>query len=540
MSKFIQHYDQWGLRPLQEAEDYLVNTCMEYGINYDTYQIVTPVQEGVFSSIVGFIKTLIQKVIAFFVKIFKFIINAIKTLVNKIIAWFKKLFGGKEVKKIEVKSMVLDSNGKFVDKTFTSTNQIQDTYKTLFSNFGKEIKQLEHSSIEYMKKYDKNATKVYKESASYAEEAYISNNTYGTTSMYGRSSGRTSDIVSNRPEGGGDTVIDMPDEIGYIQIRNMGIIDIRDEYAIYAEGYDAFKRRVTRDILDWCERVCETFDGDLQIKSYCEDIRTGYRRLTYFENDNKALDIFSESFFPSFNDIEDENERKNAINTFIQLRVNWNKSFIRQVEKMMEANKQFLNLSSEEIKDIVELAKYGDYEQVRQVFDTILDSCGRGSQIVDCRKFGLGVLCFSDELYEEYLRNTNRRHRGHMIYETLTDTMDMDYFMTCVTKYDLTIMAHGIKTDDYDSFSLDPSTRARRWLVQRTPLPNGMYVRTEISEQYTDEAFTDVNAYIREAAKLGFKRILCAACNPNHAPLDEDIVKSKKVLVRASVQSVFT
>ena len=555
MSRFMNEVAPWQA-PLLEAEYYIADTCQEYYIDCESFEILqSPVEEGLLSSFVGFVKTLFQKVIAFLAKIWNYIVKAVKYVINKVATFFKKIFGTKDVKNVEIKSMVATSPGEFKETTFTSTGEMKATFQKAFTTFTQEINQHTQQQIGYMKKLEQRTMKAAKESMGIVDENLIINRTRPTNDFYDRH--RAGGIFGTRKpkadhgEMEVDAVFTEPDELTYIQNKNLGIIDIRDNYAVYADTYNVFKRKVVTEIIDWCQNVLNEIGTDprerIAVSEYCEDIIQAYNKITRNFDTETALKYFEDSFFPDFDQIPDEEERKLAISNFINLRVNWSKTTVKCIEKMLQANRAFLGLTAEQAEEIVELAKYGDYDQVRQIFDQILDSCGRNEQILDFRKFGMGVLCFSDDIFEDFkegleqgghdLRhqriNFGTNHTTHAgFYKQITNVLHVDTLINYVTHYDLIILSHGYGgLYDPETGEAHPSYRDKRWVAERTPLPDGRYPGSDYN------GMMDVNNYIRAAINMGFKRILVLNCNVYGFPIDPDIANNKKVVVRINSKS---
>ncbi len=152
--------------------------------------------------------------------------------------------------------------------------------------------------------------------------------------------------------------------------------------------------------------------------------------------------------------------------------------------------------------DIKKALDNDDFSKVKKMLQPIInDQLKEHPEFIDLRKFKLGAILFSDAV----VNGKDDVHSGW--YESIVKTGNNDKLLQYLTKYDVTVIAHGF----YDNEN-------KKWTIEETKTPGGA-------------SYKDTEELIRALIKQNFKRINIRACNPGGVKLPEDIQKNKHVVV---------
>ena len=514
-----------------ESEAYLIATCEEYDIDYETCEVkpVSAVKEGVISKIVETIKTIFKKVIAILVKIWKFIVGFLKKAISKAVDFFKRLLGIKSDKPTEITTGIITKPGTVEKKKFTKPADIVNEFKKANQSFDKEIATLERENIGYTKRMEQTVTR------EVAKEDYIAGLLEKTVYNKGQVRDDYKKLYSDyKDEDYTDKVYDSnyqgANRAEHQAVNKIDFLDTKSMEAVLESENICAAYKVFR--MNSCYRLrqyAKSITSDSKIpdynrhKSSMENIVKLVDALNDGGYDDETIDRYlAMKYFPSINDCETTEEAESKIRKWLKLRINWNNGIINSLQTMIRENAKFLGLSTMMAEAVSNAAGRGNLNPLRKVLNANLDKIvnDRGN-IVDGRPIKLGVICIANEMADDYKRTPERDKSERLAgaYLQMMDLEHSDMALTYMTKYDLTILNHG---------GSDPEDG---WFWQLTPAPDGSYPGRMYGK------YTNPNEYLRAVIKMGFKKINILSCNPGHHQLDEDVRDAKGVLIRMSMNS---
>ena len=581
--------------PLIEAEAYLVDTCKEYNIDYTTCELNDiPVTEGIIGNIVQFIKNIFRKAIQFLVKLWKSIIGFVKTVISKIVSFFKRIFGIKDrPKKIDISVPIIISPGVYKVMHFSSYEEMRTAYTKAMNAFSKEINRSERESIDGTNKLQTQCMETVTESMTTVDEGALVYKSKVPKYMYGTLKGaHLSDYNFGKSKtrgwgniGGDDTeevefsddqkaiaiqseidrmhsedrvnvTLPAKDEFSFINNNFIDVFDpryakeldnirgksknkvtgvfskihdtkysIETQAILISELYNQFKEDCVLSILERSEKFKSVSDNSF-IGKYMKDLNLFAEICKKYLSEDEMRIKLADDIFPNFDHIKDPQEKVTAISNYIKLRQNWNLNIVQAIRTMIVTNAQALRLGEKTVRWANFDKKTGrpyseiDIDEFRKIFSANLHKMiSDDDAMIDGRKFGLGVICISDVQIDEFFDSnvvTNPYDVGAI--NVLRNPLMYDTLMVNLTKYDLTVISHG--TVDQNG----------RWVMEQVRTPSGIRLSPRELIGYSGN-FIDVNDYLRQCVKEGFKRIHMQVCNPGHTKLDNDLLMNRKVLV---------
>lgn len=518
---------------------------------------VTPVTEGIIDTILKTLKGLFDKAIEFLKGLWEAIKGFFSKIWNRAVEFFNKHF--KNDKKTEPVEIALIGESFNIKKSkFESPSQFVNAFKSNCQKIQDKINKHSKENQDMMAKFKDAALKeAKKESWEYLEEKVVTHN-----SQFKSVSQKNSDrITSSNPKTGierihlstpQDQVLDNSVYDGKNLAEHIHKFDInvfkRSEMEILKasknilEAYEIFANakieKIATDTVAWYETHSAAVkvaseNGNMNVRALDvshEIASSGKIGLVYqnlmnmgFE-ESEIMKFLRNHIFPDFDSIEDPEKRAAAIRKFVQLKINWNKGLVNTLKAMLDINNLEMQCyiamyahqegvsgkdANEKIAnsaaDIKKALDNDDFSKVKKMLQPIInDQLKEHPEIVDLRKFKLGVILFSDAV----VNGKDDIHSGW--YESIVKTGGNDKLLQYLTKYDVTVIAHG----EYDK-------ETKKWTVEKTKTPGG-------------GAYDDAEELIRALIKQNFKRINIRACNPGGVKLPEDIQKNKNVVVYMS------
>jgi hypothetical protein len=308
------------------------------------------------------------------------------------------------------------------------------------------------------------------------------------------------------------------DHISHVAINNIGLLDTKmmksvlesdniiEAYSVFLSGSIQKLRQLAtkKDDVPGVSLYKAQLDGIIQI---CD----AYKNFGI--DDNTITAYLTCKYSPTIENAESKEDQEAFIRKWLRLRINWNNGIVNMLRRMVQKNTEFLNISTEKADILCKELENGETQGVRNLLDKnrdkIITKWG-----VDARPLGLGCICVGDDI--KFLA---KYQPGSSVYDGwwnyLTDFKYCDAAITYLTKYDVTVCAHGADAGDC-------------WVMEVTPWPNGSYPKP----YEADKDFQRVDDYVIGLIKQGFKRINIVSCNPGGYSLAEEIRDNKKVLVR--------
>ena len=515
------------------CEQVLIDTCKEYNINYETCELYqyAILNESIVSNIVDIIKAIFRKVIAILVKAFKFIVNILKTAIQKASEIFKKLFNIKTKSDVKVKVGIISKPGTTEEKTFTNPQDIVKAFKQSHQNFNNEITKLERETLGFTKRMENQVSR------EVAKEDYIegllekviynkgltssgNNNFYKKLGVYDKNTDEKTFDEDGNTQGN--------DRASHQQINTFDFLNTKEmelvlESKNLCKSFEVFKSNSITRLIDHASEVYnnkDIKDYDAHKKAMNDVMKTAgslyHKYKIKYEDLGRYLSC---KYFPSFDNLN-KTEKESAIREWLKLRINWNNGMIGLLRVMIIKNQQLLSISNQSMEAILKDLDKGDIGGIRWALMNNTDIVSSDMRIIDGRSIGLGVICIANEMVDDELSSSDafKSNANAGAYISLFDFEHNDKAITYMSKYDLTIVAHG--GDDEEN---------KKWYIQKTCAPDKSYP----GEYY--HKYTDVVEYLRYVVKKGFKRINIVSCNPGHYKLPEDLVLSKKVIIRMSM-----
>ena len=557
--------------PILEAESYLVNTCKKYNIDYATCECTTiPVQEGLVSGFINLVKTIFQKAIAFLVKIWKAIVGFVKAIFKKAVEFFKRLFGIKSNKKFAIKSHIISKPGVVAEVKFKSVADIRSEFSKAIQEQNEEINRLSRMNIGATERLEQSTLNHVKESFLPAMEDVEINADYNKVEAESKSNDprnkQYEDIIVNK-------IAPKVWEQQVAQFKSMGYTDdfiaalkkISDSHAISIQGDSAISHYslTTLSALDVnlaktvveSQNVCEMYevlktDSYRKLKEYVKSVESNEEYiknaglvtnveaikqalhacdglLEYGVSESEIERYVAGSLYPSFDKYENKAEKETAIRKFLKVRIEWNTSLISTLRAMVTRNQQMLGLTTQQVVEITKDLDSGNINSTKKVLDEHKDEIiSKDKTLIDGRKFGLGCIIISDAIASDAdnEKSTDQMHKG--FYISMGSFMTNDTAISYLTKYDVTILAHGseLKLED-----------GKKWVIEAVKTPNGMKPKTIATMGGTDAI--DIVELLDQLIKEGFKKINIVSCNPGGVKLPERFITNRKISIRMSLTS---
>lgn len=578
----MEVYESWQA-PIIDAEQYLMDTCKEYYIDYTTCECKErPVTEGLVSGFVNLVKTIFQKAIAFLVKIWKAIVGFFKKIVTSVINFIKRVLGlnKDKPKKVKVQSYIISKPGTVENKTFTSKEDMCRKYKDSFNTFTTAINKHQKMNIELVKQQEKLSIKSVKESMEFVNERVGYNtgveNLKFKNDLYNDiyhfkidlsdpdidedDKERAAEFMNNRYRmlndfGKEDSNTQGNSYAEHISVANINFLkskrmqevleakDITEAYNIFCgDSIDDFfefsavgKGKMTEEqykngeltnLYIVCNKINSAIYDCLKMADAMAEMRGESRESEFhieeFKNRvQRCVDSRIDEWFPMFYDVE-PGMREQAIRAWLNLRINWNKGIIYTLTQMLKMNKDFLSITNAEMDAIIKDLENEDFDSTRKLLDSNMSRLlSPDHKILDARPIGLGMIIISDKMAEESFKDLSSDEKNNNWgWKVFANNM------------------HNVLTSDdaityltkYDLTILSHGDSENgRWTIERIISPKGIYIGN------TD--MIDTVEYLRQCIKEGFKKINLLSCNPGHHKLPQDMLSSNKYFIRMSMNN---
>ena len=537
------------MSPIYEAEQYLIDTCKEYSIDYDTCtpNILPIVTEGVFSAFVNVVKTIFQKVIALLVKIWKAIVGFLKSIVTKAMDYFKKLLGFKVSREHKVKMAVITKPGVLEEKTVNSTQDVVNEYKKANQNFNNEILKLEQQNIGHTKRLEQTVVRdvskegfdltgllekvVYNDKTELDDIKNVKRSGLDTRYIektYGKTvAGADPDDEANLQ---GDSHITHHANANMSALDNNMMQQVLEAKDVCA-AYNAFKSNSMAKLREYSRQYMENQHSTFTLHfEHCKNIIIFANNLIDEGwSDDEINRYLGCSYFPSFDDITDKAKKESAIRKWLHLRINWNNGIIKVLQKMVSENAHFLGLTTKQAEFLAMSADEGDVSYIKMAIEKKRSSIMKNDgTIINGKPIGLGSICISYRIAEDGRDSDNQNAASHGWYYDIMDLAHNDSAITYMSKYDITIVAHG---GWYYSSRDDEIHDHKRWCIEFLPFPDGGNpTKLKIGKYRYYQ--TDIVEYLEHLIQKGYKRINIVSCNPEHVRLPKEMILNKRVLIR--------
>ena len=579
----MEVYESWQA-PIIDAEQYLMDTCKEYYIDYTTCECKErPVTEGLVSGFVNLVKTIFQKAIAFLVKTWKAIVGFFKKIFNKVLEFFKRLFNIKTDKKFTTGVGIISKPGVVETKKYADIGSIKQAFQKSFNTISQEIQNLSRQNINHTKKmeqitvsrttesyipvnenigYNKTTTEIERDSKTndpkLKEYDVLVNDVIGPKAleanlqMYRDAGYSDEQINALKAEVKKVASMQGSSALAHLSVTTLSALDVKlanqvIESQNVCEAYNALKMNSLKKLKEYINKVSHTEDF-IKHANLITNVNT-INGILHMADDLSQFGV-SESeieryvgcgLYPSFDKYETTEKKEAAIRKFLKLRINWNNGIIESLRAMVIRNQNMLGLTTQQVIELTKDLESGNIDSTKAILDANKDKIiSSDKTIVDGRKFGLGTIIMSEAIAKDAdnENSTDPLHKG--FYLSISSIMTNDSAITYLTKYDCTVLAHGhyVDTEKY----------GRLWIIEQCKTPNG----SKIQEQYTvgGEPFIlveslidkDTNKVIMEGlldllVKEGFKRINIISCNPGGVKLSSRFATNKKVFIRMSMTS---
>ena len=579
----MEVYESWQA-PIIDAEQYLMDTCKEYYIDYTTCECKErPVTEGLVSGFVNLVKTIFQKAIAFLVKIWKAIVGFFKKIFNKVVDFFKRLFNIKTDKKFTTGVGIISKPGVIETKKYADVGSIKQAFQKSFNTISQEIQNLSRQNINHTKKmeqmtvsrttesympvsenigYNKTTTEIERDSKTndpkLKEYDTLMNEVIGpkileaNLQLYRDAGYNDEQINALKAEVKKVASMQGSSVVAHLSVTTLSALDVKlanqvIESQNVCEAYNALKMNSLKKLKEYINKVSRTEDF-IKHANLITNVNT-INGILHMADDLSQFGV-SESeieryvgcgLYPSFDKYDTVEKKEAAIRKFLKLRINWNNGIIESLRSMVIRNQNMLGLTTQQVIELTKDLESGNIDSTKAILDANKDKIiSSDKTIVDGRKFGLGTIIMSEAIAKDASdeNSMDPLHKG--FYLSISSIMTNDSAITYLTKYDCTVLAHGhyVDTEEY----------GRLWIIEQCKTPNG----TKIQTQYTvnGEPFILVESVIDEdtgkvimeglldvLVKEGFKRINIISCNPGGVKLSSRFATNKKVFIRMSMTS---
>ena len=442
------------------TESYLKSVCNEYELDYDNLYIAEEditCNESFFSSAWNMIKTLIKKAIAFIISLWKKLIEFVKKMIRKAVDFFKDILKIRDkkdlAKEINVNSITFcnpstqDSSPKYTYKSF---NDLKEKYNTSLQSLSKEINIQSKKNIDSMKKLDTNFNKNIKalESSSISLlERVIYNDNIELDNKDGEKINKLRTSLSNHEFNIDDDIVyQNHDFLSTMQVENldaMSLHDLKVMAKMKDDIYNQYQLMKRSAVLGLYQRFyndddyCDLDEKFTQIGIKNQAIHGFVKYLAVLLEDktpsSQIIDILSDSLFPQF---ENTPEGEQKIKQFVNLKINWCNAIIESLTNMLNLNQAIFNITNKQYEQLQSEMYKGNFKNIgKLVQPLILKSIYEPKRIIDMREYGLGTFIYSDGVTET--------DDGRNPMETFLDVEYSTRMLVYLTKYDCTVFSHG-------------------------------------------------------------------------------------------------
>ena len=457
---------------LKDTEAYLTSVCEEYGLDYNNldkdpdYEVAT---EGIISSIVKFIKMVFTKAIQIIVSLWKKLVGIVKAIIKWIVTKVKNLFSKKDKEDNSAQEIMNKShyNASFCMESlepnevpeingvrqYNSLDSLKAAFKKSMDKISAEINKESKRNIEDMKKFEKSCVKnnAVTESAVIERIIYQDFHIGGTdldTSNFSAKGKELNEIIKELVKMGGVEAVyqqgSMFDQANIEDLRTLNAEKLRELKnagdAIFEE-YEAYKSRTIERIIEIYKKRSDDYAELMPTREHRKP-RAGNQVMSHIvmvadileaagfskENINMAL---ADNVFPKFNNDE---EGKEKLKTWIQLKLNFNKGIIDALQKMLDTNKEIFGLSVLEASVYQQDLFDGDITSFRELFKQNMHKfLNKDDCIIDLSPIGFGTFIMSQSVFTGHIDATY----------IMTDTTLTDRLIIYGSRYDAILLTHG-------------------------------------------------------------------------------------------------
>ncbi len=549
------------MTPIYNAESYLMETCNEYNINYDTFKC-SPiiVNEGLLSKIAEFIKGIFQKAIAVLVKIWKNLINFCKYIVNTIRNFINR-FKNKKSRPIKTKVSFITESFNITTKEVYNSDQLVAIYNKAMATISNRINKLSKENIDNVKLMEKEI----KNTIVNTEASIVLNKLHsGDRQEYSKfSSGMVYDSNDTDMKTVSDKIDDFMslndggvypgDSFSYTMHKNeLGLFKnselkeiLEADQSKIIELYNAYISGKIDEIARSTKKLIDEMDDRynfIQLARQTEEMLMSdwiHMKRDPYLRDHESLckRYLQNKYFPNF-EIYPENERPTYIKRWLKLKINYNNGIINTLNAMIFNNSKIFNLTNEDVQILTDAINNQNMPKAREFMKKNIGLMLKyNNEVIDGRQFGLGTICVGKTLVHD--DTYDRGYRG--IFNVEVNVKFTDRIFMYLTRYDVTVITHGgyeevntsngyttkkytqgMSTDgfSFDKNYIDEIGKPMDWICDPVITPDGK------------GPYTSMFDMLRQLIKDGYKRINVTACNGGHLLLPDDIRKSKGVIIQ--------
>lgn len=540
-----------AMENINEADRYIERQSIIYGVE--------PVTEGIGSKVVAGIKKFVQWCVKMVIKLWKAIIKFVKWVINKIKKLFKMLVGkikGDKVSEVTDANienkliMVSNDSAKLVTDTVNKSSDIKKLSTLAINNISKVIKERSKEEVEYVKKYESldlgttkesyelddallekvvNNARVgqYKDKTTYLDYDWAKqdinnqlndwredraargkeNDEYSDRLFIGAAKRELGDFYASTNSVTGGSLLGhfYNHDVSIFNIeRAKKVVESKNFIDDYITLVDEF---VFKTAMEGSTAPRLVIGNMVAMINYVKDSYVG----SLASEDGKiSVDTIVHKFFAKDFMIYEDNPE--ITRTWLKLRINYSRSIVLTLKKILTFNADMLGLTKDEIdsmngemnesesaKTVMALAQKAFYEDWIEEYRRI-----------DLRYFGMGAITISPKIVADW--DSPERCRE---------------IIMLLIKYDLIVNAHGgvvwLEDEEKDA-----------WIIEKVKCP---YENAgEVWWESPDEVVEWVKNNYK---KFKIKRVLFMNCNPGHVKLsDEWAYKNKHVMFQMSTQTM--
>lgn len=424
--------------------------------------VIEPIEEGIIGKTIWYlIKECAKALLKFLVKVWNAIVGFVKKVITKILGFFGITIKGDA--KLTTNFIVFEDAN--IKSQYIKANKLKDVYIASMNSISKEINKRAKTQIESVKLLNNiKSIKEYKILSGKEFTTYTSNGEY-------QGNLTSSDIIS---------AIQQTDFSNYDAEKDKLLLLSSD----LVKKYNEF-------ISDFCE-FCKNFKKDDPKYNFMHAHISNTIKILE-STTSMTKDEINEFVAGSFFNVN-QNTTEEEIRKIIQLRINYNKTIISMLKRMVLVNSAMLGLSKDEAKLLSNGLDKNEIKSFRAIMgkiNTILPSLKRD-----------GYIDYT-ELIHDIKKGDTRPH--HVYYSDEIDddistnlaTYDPEFSLMLALRWEMIVLSHGDNSTRYGQTSWDIA-------------PIKVY----------GQRCTTIDQVIDVGILAGYRSIYIVSCNPDGADFE--------------------
>lgn len=335
------------------------------------------------------------------------------------------------------------------------------------------------------------------------------------------------------------------DKKGKLSTTSVGYDKIDSNQKTRAETYELWNKQREKIVLE-SKDIVQAYQAYL-VADLDKIIKSENSLLGYKQDQDSRIDSVIKQLYTQLKDdgIEESKIRKYLLNTFydvsddpdhirklLNLRLNYNKNYIRVIQKMIQNNYKLLGMTEEQLKWMLsELDKGGESagDSISRIKYLIFQNKDKfvknNEETIDLTSLGFGIIYLSPKnMYFNF--ETSSAKQSTALDQLIDKAIRYDAVVLChggstnkagVKLSDMGANGSGLGKDEKDKLS----NFKKQWVMQPIRTLNSGY-------------FNSVDDFIRQLIKEGKKKILIASCNPGSHRLPADIMRKEGITINYS------